>query len=97
MSECIDEICKYQSSHDHGNSVDFFVAGSTDEVLVRITNLCPQLLDTKEVFLALQQKFKYQSLDLLDKKGEVARRIAEVLEPVYQQLGRVGHVLQYPN
>ena len=36
--------------HDHRNRVDFFVAGSTDEVLVRITNLCPQLLDTKEVF-----------------------------------------------
>ena len=29
---------------------------------------------------------------LIDNQGEVARRIAEVLEPVYQQLGRVCHI-----
>ena len=44
-----------KGNKDEVFSVDWvLVEGNTDEVLVRITNLCPQLLKAKEVLYQLQ-------------------------------------------
>ena len=50
---------RVKGNADEVFSVDWIlVKGNTDEVLVRITNLCPQLLKAKEVPYQLQSKLK---------------------------------------